>query len=286
VWDASPLRGSRTTALTLAIKFKIMNRLIEIGFQCVGHWKLDNGRPVCELTSQMKTPNILYAFVSNGEIKYIGKTAQPLKGRMASYQNPGPTQSTNIKNNANIKTLLESDEAVDIFVLPDNGLLHYGGFHINLAAGLEDSLISDISPPWNGKFREKTSARPSNLESVLETPSSKSDEAPGQSIETNSKNTTFQFQVRTTYFNQGFFNVPVKYMQAFGSDRDRIEIYCGERQVLVQGYINRSVNVNGTPRIMGGSQLRQWFHENVEIDNPVNVEVISPMSIWLQRVGG
>ena len=205
---------------------------------------------------------------------------------MASYQNPGPTQSTNIKNNENIKILLESGEAVDIFVLPDTGLLRYGGFHINLATGLEDSLISDISPPWNGKYREKKSARPASSESFAETPSREPDEAPVQSIETNSSNTTFQFQVRTTYFNQGFFNVPVKYMQAFGSDRDRIEIYCGEGQDLVQGYINRSVNVNNTPRIMGGIQLRQWFRENVEIDNPVNVEVLSPTSIWLRRVVG
>jgi len=156
-------------------------------------------------------------------------------------------------------------------------------FTSNLAAGLEDSLISDISPPWNGQYREKKSVHPSSSESVAETISCKPDEAPVQSI---SSNTTFQFQVRTTYFTQGFFNVPVKSMEAFGSDRERIEIYCGERQDLVQGYINRSVNVNDTPRIMGGTQLRQWFHENVEIDNPVNVEVLSPTSIWLQRVGG
>lgn len=263
-----------------------MNRLIEIGFQCVGHWKLDDGRPVCELTSQMKTRNVLYAFVSNGEIKYIGKTTQTLKGRMASYQNPGPTQSTNIKNNENIKTFLEAGEAVDIFVLPDAGLLRYGGFHINLAAGLEDSLISDISPPWNGKYRENKPVCPASSEGVAETPNNKPDEEPEHCIDTNSRNATFQFQVRTTYFNQGFFNVPVKYMREFGSDRDRIEIYCGEKQDLVQGYINRSVNVNYTPRIMGGAQLRQWFHENVKVDNPVNVEILSPTSIWLRRVGG
>jgi len=234
----------------------------------------------------MKTPNVLYAFVSNGEIKYIGKTTQPLKGRMASYQNPGPTQSTNIKNNENIKMLLEADEAVDIFILPDIRLLHYGGFHINLAAGLEDSLISEISPPWNGKRREKKPTRPKIDENITEHSSEEIDEVSSQILEKNPNNTSFQFKVRTTYFNQGFFNVPVKYMQAFGNDRDRIEIYCGEEQDLVQGYINRSVNVNDTPRIMGGTQLRQWFHENVAVDIPVNVEVLSPTSIWLRRVGG
>jgi len=63
-----------------------MNRLVAIGFQCIGHWKLGNGRPVCELKSQMNTKNILYAFISNGEVQSIGKSTQPLKGRMYTYQ--------------------------------------------------------------------------------------------------------------------------------------------------------------------------------------------------------
>ena len=44
---------------------------------------------------------------------------------------------------------LQARKHVEIYVLPDNGLMHYGGFHLNLAAGLEDSLIRDLEPPWN-----------------------------------------------------------------------------------------------------------------------------------------
>jgi len=33
--------------------------------------------------------------------------------------------------------------------LPDNGLLHFGDFHVNLAAGLEDSIIKTLNPLWN-----------------------------------------------------------------------------------------------------------------------------------------
>ena len=43
---------------------------------------------------------------------------------------------------------------MDIFVLPDNGLLHYGLFHVNLAAGLEDSIVRELNPPWNGDQKE------------------------------------------------------------------------------------------------------------------------------------
>ncbi|BCO31183.1 hypothetical protein TspCOW1_12860 [Thiohalobacter sp. COW1] len=263
-----------------------MNRLIELGFECVGHWKLADDRPVFELTNQVNAKNVLYAFVSNGDIKYIGKTTQTLKGRMASYQNPGPSQSTNIKNNENIKTLLKAGEAVDIFVLPDSGLLHYGGFNINLAAGLEDSLISDISPPWNGRpnaIQEPENTVNDSEASPVELTVYKQNAELNAGTESRIDDTIFHFQLRVTYYNQGFFNVPTKYMKLFGADRDKIEIYCGESKQLIQGYINRSVNKSNAPRIMGGTQLRQWFGQNFEIDNPVQVEVLSPTSIWLRR---
>jgi hypothetical protein len=38
--------------------------------------------------------------------------------------------------------------SVSILVLPDHGLLKYGGFHLNLAAGLEDDIVSQLKPRW------------------------------------------------------------------------------------------------------------------------------------------
>ena len=74
---------------------------------------------------------------------------------MSGYKNPTQSQATNWSNNLRIKALLQSGAAVDIFALPDNGLLHYGQFHINLAAGLEDNIISLLNPEWNGKALEQ-----------------------------------------------------------------------------------------------------------------------------------
>ena len=126
-----------------------MERLINIGFKKVGQWVLEKNQIILSLEGENKTANILYSFISNGTILYIGKTNQPLKKRMYGYQNPGPTQSTNLKNNRFITEKLKNGEPVDIYALPDNGLLHYGGFHVNLAAGLEDSLVSILKPTWN-----------------------------------------------------------------------------------------------------------------------------------------
>ena len=74
---------------------------------------------------------------------------QPLKRRIYGYQNPGPTQSTNIKWNKLIRAALTEGQVVEVHALPDNGLLYYGGFHVNLAAGLEDSLVANLKPKWN-----------------------------------------------------------------------------------------------------------------------------------------
>lgn len=243
-----------------------MNRLLEIGFQPVGNWKLDGDDIVCELTRLMNNRNVLYAFVVEGAIKYIGKTTQPLKKRMSGYQNPGPTQKTNIKNRINIFEQLKKGYFVDILVLPDNGLLRYGGFHINLAAGLEDSLISQLRPEWNGQRLSKASSEPE-------------EKPPQKTAKKTLEKTTFLQILHKTYYNSGFFNVPVQYDRHFGNNLDKIDIYCGNEEVQIVGYINRSANQNKTPRIMGGVELKNWLQNKYQITDQVLIEVLSPTSI-------
>lgn len=131
-----------------------LDRLKRIGFTAVGWWELTESGISFELTEFATARNILYAFVIDGDLNYIGKTTQSLRARMAGYKTPGPTQSTNIRNHARIRELLTAGAHVEIFALPDSGLLYYGEFHVNLAAGLEDSLVRDLSPPWNGERKD------------------------------------------------------------------------------------------------------------------------------------
>ncbi len=129
-----------------------LQRLERIGFRRAGRWcREESGELRCEFADPPTLPNILYAFVSEGTVLYIGKSVGTLKRRLYGYAKPAPSQSTNIKGNQRILEALAANRQVDVFALPDNGLLHYGGFHINLAAGLEDSLIQELRPPWNGR---------------------------------------------------------------------------------------------------------------------------------------
>ena len=127
-----------------------LERLENMGFKQVGMWSIDSNKIQFTLHDAASAQNVLYAFVSHDSVMYIGKTIRTLKQRMGGYKNPAETQTTNIKGNKLISEILSLNQSVAIYALPDNGLLFYGGFHVNLAAGLEDNLIKKLNPPWNG----------------------------------------------------------------------------------------------------------------------------------------
>lgn len=254
-----------------------MNRLLNIGFINVGHWTLTNDSLKYQLTSHQTTKNALYSFVTNGVIKYIGKTTMQLTKRMYGYQNPGPSQTTNIRVNRKMKELLLADQPVDIFILFDNGLLKYGDFRINLAAGLEVTLIYQINPIWNfsGKYKLEED-KDSNSEKLIVI-NNKVDM-------TNQGTVTFEVKLGKAYYSQGFFNVAQKYADKFGADKVLIEIHLGDNSKnIIQGYINRTANSNGTPRIMGGKTLSDWIQRHYKQDDILRVDILTNVSIKLNK---
>lgn len=92
----------------------------------------------------------------------------------------------------------------------------------------------------------------------------------------------FVIHLRPTYFNKGFFNVPVEYSSMLADDRDNIKIKC-QGAGDTEGKINRRCNKNYTPRILGGVFVRNWFMNNFEINDKITVEVESPNSIILNK---
>ena len=247
-----------------------MNRLLDIGFQQAGHWLLESGNLKCELIRHYALKNILYAFVCDGQVKYVGKTIRALSVRMAGYRNPAKTQTTNMNNNRRIKELLSSGCAVEILALPDNGLLHYGMFHLNLAAALEDDIIRTIDPEWNGGKAETAIKLPHS--GVVE---------PKPTVVS-----TFTFTPQPTYYRTGFFNLSVAAGKHIGADGETIELFLGSESQPILGTINRRANTNGTPRIMGGTGLRNWFNANSSVMGGIAVDVFSPASIRLKPAKG
>ncbi|MGU4700388.1 hypothetical protein K6L09_27330, partial [Burkholderia cepacia] len=68
-----------------------------------------------------------------------------------------------------------------------------------------------------------------------------------------------------------------------GAGGECIEIFIGDEMEPIRGTINRTSNLNKTPRVFGGRELQQRFQELSESTLMV-VEVLSPTSIRIRVV--
>jgi hypothetical protein len=265
--------------------------LKNIGFRDIGRWeKVDNERLRYELDgddvvsndAMLDVRNALYAFVRGDEVMYIGKTARSIKRRFAGYCNPGSTQQTNKRCHAKIQELLTRDTTVRVFVCTPPSELYYGHFQIDLAAGLEESLILAIKPPWNGSEGQ----RPITEEAEREATEAKVDQGlEPESPTSKSANRPVLFEVKLghTYYNQGFINPGTEASRSLGKDGDPLIVYLGSRTEQVDSRINRTANINGAVRIVGNNrQIAEWFQKNFHQDDVVDAEVLDPNHILLR----
>lgn len=273
-----------------------MHRLLRIGFQSVGYWEL-HPRKADALVYFMRTaaphPHTLYALVKDGEVKYVGKTSRTLVARMENYMRgpserepdhrrdiPSPkARSTNSRIGRSILEALRAGSMVEIYALPDVELHHYGDFHLNLAAGLEDSIIATLQPEWNGgkKARKDGTEVPVEASPVLPPPDPVG-QVDGRPVK------VLSVKMGATYWEKGFFNVGVDGTDALGADGQTVEIYCGDAAEPILGTINRRANPNGTPRIFGGKALRNWIQANLSRDTMMLVDVLTTTAIRLSPI--
>jgi hypothetical protein len=254
-------------------KFDTMNRLIKIGFVKVGYWSIVDSKIKFVVSSHGKEKNVLYCYVSNDQVLYIGKTTRSLETRLKGYQKPGPTQRTNIRVNVKILHHLGRGLPIDIYILPDSGLLKYGDFNISIAGGLEDTLINEFKPEWN------ISGKTIDSRNLKHKKRANSNQKRPQDIDNNS----FEVILGSAYINQGFFNVRQAYSDRFGKNQDFIRIQLGDNpDNQINGVINRTANNNQTPRILGRRPLKEWIQDNFKQEDIMVVDLISPTFIRLR----
>jgi hypothetical protein len=277
-----------------------MNRLLDIGFQVAGDWFAEHGALRVSLRQHAEQRNILYAFVCDGEVKYVGMSTQTLRKRMAGYRSPGPTSTTNIRNNRNIRNLLAQGAAVEVYALPDSGLMHYGSFHLNLAAGLESSIIASLRPEWNivanrlmkeqsrdgeAELVELLPEEPTNdgtpVDCATDTVEAVHGSNAAQSAAESVPHGEFEFRLQSSYRKGGFFNGGIIANGLLGAGGERLEIFFGDETAPIRGTINRTSAENKTPRVFGGRELQQRFQTLPEL-TLMSVEVWSPTSIRIR----
>jgi hypothetical protein len=270
-----------------------MNRLLGIGFEVAGQWHLDGEALSITYSRHAEKRNILYAFASDGHVRYVGVSTQTLRKRMAGYRSPGARSETNIRIRANICELLAAGGTVEVYALPDSGLMHVGPFHLNLAAGLEGSIIATLRPDWN--IAAKGTKRPPTGEgdapfltedagqeeaeaavlSRLADGEELDDDAAPDELEVMG---SFSFVLQPSYWKDGFFNGGVASSDLLGPHGEKIEIFFGSEPYPILGTINRTMTGNESPRIFGGPELRSRFQTLPE-RSAMQVDVLSPTSI-------
>jgi|GEM_PF-568980 hypothetical protein len=263
-----------------------LERLLEIGFEIAGEWLLDGDEPQVELQRYGSAANVLYAFASDEELLYIGRSGRSLQLRMDGYQQGGPAKSMRERNRERIIAMLMIDQAVDLYAMPDPGNLHYGSFKVNLAAGLQHSLIEALTPVWN---QNSSSTRPIARKPRQQRMNKRRTHLTEADSDTYTDLTTdrpsYRFLVGFHYMDKGFFNVPMRYSALFGDDQQKIRILCGRERHTIHGHIDRSTNTNASPRIVGGRKLRHWFQESAGINNPVDIDILAPNAVWIRNPG-
>lgn len=266
-------------------------KLEEIGFREIAQWHLQGERltyrllnPGSESDALCAFPNALYAFTSGDTILYVGKTTKGIRMRFAGYCNPGRKQVTNQKCHDEIKGLLARNSSVSVSVFTGNQFFRYDIFEINLAAGLEDSLIKTLRPRWNGKFvpgEFVSETEEIETEAVLP-------ESPPPAVSTASTvgklGSAFAIKLGKTYYGGGFINTGMGVSDALGKHGEPMLIRLGSHNHPgVESHIDRKANRNGTPRIYGGARVARWFQEHFRIDDVVHGTVLTPNQILLSK---
>ena len=128
----------------------MLEKLKSLGFEKAGEWVLQDGGLKNIIYQHSEKKNILYSFVVDGDIKYIGKTVRTFNQRMYNYHKPGSDQKTNLDKNSKLIKSLKDGKIVEIYLWYDRDPRKYNNLiYINLAAGLEDSMIAEFECEWN-----------------------------------------------------------------------------------------------------------------------------------------
>jgi len=93
----------------------------------------------------------------------------------------------------------------------------------------------------------------------------------------------FKLTLQKTYYRQGFFNVTVDFDHYVRKAEGEISIVLGNTGQKLKGRIDRQANMNGTARIHGGADLRDWFERYFTVMDTVDVDLSSQDVIRLSK---
>ena len=94
---------------------------------------------------------------------------------------------------------------------------------------------------------------------------------------------TFDLTLQQTYYKMGFFNIGVGYDRYVRQTEGPVRLRLGRDGAEIAARVDRHANQNGTPRIMGGVQLKRWLQANFRPLDTVAVDLSSQDVMILDR---
>lgn len=270
--------------------------LQNLGFIDVGMWRITGDDIAYDLDGAnaeangtiLHVQNALYAFVSNNKVLYIGKTARSIRKRYIGYCRPGTRQATNFRCHNNIKRAINDGAEVRIMIFAPITHLRYADFEINLAAGLEDSLIKAFNPCWNGGKKGQPISEDAEREEAEEAEREKSIPMERLSISPLAQESApsavavFTIKLGPTCYKYGFLNPGVQVSRFLGKDNDPIAVQFSDGSQPVISKIDRTANRTGAVRIVGRNrEIARWFQEHYEEGDTVEGRVLDARTIEL-----
>lgn len=271
--------------------------LLALGFRELGNWVASaNGLGIAhqhdadrssETRVLLDARNSLYAFATNDDVLYIGKTSRSVRERLLGYRNPHSGQRTNVRCNARIREMTAGGKEIRILVFNPISHLRYGDFDLNLAAALEDSLISSFNPPWNGRQGGRLLTEEAEREegeqlaalaaekSAITVPEMRDSASPAPI-------TSFKIRLGSAYFNQGLINPGVDASRYLGEHDEPVAILFDNSKDDLLSRIDRHANQGGAVRIVGNNRaIAIWFQKNFRLGDIVEANVLDRNTIQL-----
>ena len=93
----------------------------------------------------------------------------------------------------------------------------------------------------------------------------------------------YQLTLHPTYYNKGFFNLGVDVERYVRRDNGPCTIHLGDSGERLEGKVNRNANVNKTPRIHAGADLRNWIYKHFSEMDIVDVVIEAPDILRLKK---
>ena len=154
------------------------------------------------------------------------------------------------------KLVKERNGKILILSLTDNLPFNWGIYNINLAAGLEDSIIEIENPLWNGKCSETEI----NEEFSIENSSKIIDKF-------------FIVSLSKTYFEIGSINVPLRKSDLLGEHEAIITIELSKDNKQITTQINRNAVKNRSVRINPNREIKEYYNKFYKLGDKVKITI-------------